>query len=228
MRSRGAAWDDSKPLEGQAQWTAHAAFMEALHDEGFVLLVGPLEGTRDALLIAQASNAEEVEARLAADPWTTLGILTTAQVSPWQLRLGSITSPEHGSAKQEDADALRAIVRAINDRWRGGRYDEIGDLLDQAVVVAPPGFTTRVRGRGAYVQAYRDYDAAATTLEFSAGEPQIDLAVDTAVAVCPFDVTYELNGKRYHERGHDILVFSRTSGEWKVVWRTMQSAPVEE
>ena len=50
LRSRGPAWDDSKPLEGQAGWTAHAAFMDALFHEGFAALVGPLEGTRDALL----------------------------------------------------------------------------------------------------------------------------------------------------------------------------------
>jgi uncharacterized protein YciI/ketosteroid isomerase-like protein len=227
VRSRGPAWEDTKPLEAQAEWAAHAAFMDALHDEGVAVLVGPLEDTRDALLIVRASNADEVRDRLASDPWTTNGLLTTKQVNPWQLRLGSLDSPHREGMKEADAAALRASVLAINDRWRSGRYDEIGELLAQAVVMAPPGFTTRARGRGAYVQSYRDYDAAATTLDFSAGEPQIDLAGDTAVAVCPFDVTYELDGKRYHERGHDILVFSRLGGDWKVVWRTMQAAPVE-
>lgn len=92
-RSRGPAWDDSKPLEGQAEWTAHAQFMDGLHDEGFAALVGPLEGTRDALLIVRASSAAEIGARLALDPWSRNGVLTTKQVSPWQLRLGSLPSP---------------------------------------------------------------------------------------------------------------------------------------
>ena len=127
-----------------------------------------------------------------------------------------------------DAVALAALAREINDRWRSKRYDAIGELLADSVVMAPPDFTTRVRGWRAYVQSYRDYDAAATTLEFSSGEPQIDLAGDTAVAVCPFDVVYDLDGKRCHERGHDILVFSRMNGEWKVVWRTMRAAPADE
>ena len=228
VRTRGPAWEDAKPIEAQAEWAAHAAFMDALYDEGVAVLVGPLENTRDALLIVRASSADEVHARLASDPWTTNGLLTTAQVSAWRLRLGSLDRPDREGAKDADAAALRASVLAINDRWRSRRYDEIGDLLAQAVVLAPPGFGTRVRGRGAYVQSYRDYDAAARTLEFSAGEPQIDLAGDTAVAVCPFDVTYELDGTRYHDRGHDILVFSRMGGEWKVVWRSMQAAPVEQ
>jgi uncharacterized protein YciI len=90
LRSRGPAWDDSKPLEEQAEWTAHAAFMDALFDERFAALVGPLEGTREALLILRAESASEISERLASDPWTMNGLLVTRQISPWQLRLGSV------------------------------------------------------------------------------------------------------------------------------------------
>lgn len=90
LRSRGPAWDDSKPLEGQVDWAAHAAFMDALFDARFAALVGPLEGTRDALLILRASSASEIVERLASDPWTTSGLLMTTQISRWQLRLGSL------------------------------------------------------------------------------------------------------------------------------------------
>ena len=89
-RSCGPAWDDSKPLEGQAGWDAHAAFMDALYEEGFVALAGPLEGARQAFLILRASSEAEITGRLAADPWTTSGHLVTSQVRPWQLRLGSV------------------------------------------------------------------------------------------------------------------------------------------
>ena len=90
LRSRGPAWEDSKPLEGQAAWAAHAAFMDALFEERFAALAGPLEGTRDALLILRASSTPEVVERLAADPWTYNGLLVTKQISPWQLRLGTV------------------------------------------------------------------------------------------------------------------------------------------
>ena len=90
LRSRGPAWDDSKPLDSQAAWTAHAEFMDALFEERFAVLVGPLEGTRDALLVLRASSASEVVERLAADPWTANGLLVTRQISPWQLRLGTV------------------------------------------------------------------------------------------------------------------------------------------
>src|SRR5262245_7154188 len=90
LRARGPAWDDAKPLEAQADWAAHAAFMDGLFEEGFAALVGPLEGTRDALLILRASSAEQVVQRLASDPWTSSGLLVTKQISPWQIRLGTL------------------------------------------------------------------------------------------------------------------------------------------
>jgi hypothetical protein len=90
LRSRGPAWDDSKPLEDQSDWAAHAAFMDELFEHRFVALVGPLEGTRDALLILRASAASEIVERLASDPWTTSGVLVTKQISPWQIRLGTL------------------------------------------------------------------------------------------------------------------------------------------
>ena len=90
LRSRGPGWDDSRPLEGQRDWEAHAAFMDDLFERGFAALVGPLEGTREALLVLRASSAAEIEERLARDPWSASGLLVTKQISPWQLRLGSL------------------------------------------------------------------------------------------------------------------------------------------
>jgi len=93
IRTRGPRWDDAQPLEGQEDWRAHADYMNALVDDGFMLLGGPLTGTRDVLLIVRAENEQQVEARLAADCWTVKGLLRTLQVSPWPLRLGSLDHP---------------------------------------------------------------------------------------------------------------------------------------
>jgi hypothetical protein len=90
LRSRGPAWDDAKPLEAQVDWSAHAAFMDNLFEEGFAALVGPLEGTRDALLVLRAHSVAEIVERLASDPWTINEVLITKQISPWQIRLGTL------------------------------------------------------------------------------------------------------------------------------------------
>jgi hypothetical protein len=90
IRTRGPAWQESRPLEGQADWTGHASFMNGLATEGFVLLGGPLEGTSDVLLVIRAGTPEEIRARLTADPWAAGGLLRIARIAPWTLRLGSL------------------------------------------------------------------------------------------------------------------------------------------
>jgi uncharacterized protein YciI len=90
MRTRGPRWNDAVPMEGQADWRRHADQMNAMVADGFMLLGGPLVGTRDVLLIVRAADEAEIEARLGADCWTINGLLRTLQVTPWWLRLGSL------------------------------------------------------------------------------------------------------------------------------------------
>ena len=93
IRSRGPRWNDSQPLEGQEDWRPHADYMNALVADGFMLLGGPLAGTRDVLLIVRTGSESDVEARLAADCWTVKDLLVTRQITPWELRLGSLADP---------------------------------------------------------------------------------------------------------------------------------------
>jgi hypothetical protein len=90
IRTRGPAWQDSRPLESQADWASHAAFMNSLSKEGFVILGGPLEGTPDVLLIVRATTPDEVRSRLADDPWAGKDLLRITRTAPWTLRLGSL------------------------------------------------------------------------------------------------------------------------------------------
>ena len=89
-RSHGPRWDESQGLEGQAEWRAHADFMNALAREGFVALGGPVAGTSDVVLVIRASDEDEIRRRLADDPWTRNGLLQVTQVRAWTLRLGSL------------------------------------------------------------------------------------------------------------------------------------------
>ncbi|HET6374155.1 MAG TPA: hypothetical protein VFG76_12670 [Candidatus Polarisedimenticolia bacterium] len=90
LRTHGSGWDESRPLEEQKDWRAHAVFMDALTADGFVALGGPLEGTRDALLVVRAEDATEIECRLASDPWARNGLLLMKECWPWRIRLGSL------------------------------------------------------------------------------------------------------------------------------------------
>jgi len=125
---------------------------------------------------------------------------------------------------EQDTAEIRELVALVNEHWRAREYDAIGALLEDEVVIATP--EGAVRGREAYVQSYRSYDEAATTHEFEPGEPTVDVVGAVAVAVCPYRVVYELQGRTYRERGRDMLVLSRTD-RWRIAWRTMVSEPDE-
>jgi uncharacterized protein YciI len=91
IRTHGRAWRPSKTLQQQAGWDAHAAFMDRLHDDGFIVLGGPLEGTPDVLLIIRANNRDQIVERLAADPWSKDDLLRIIQIAPSTVRLGSFS-----------------------------------------------------------------------------------------------------------------------------------------
>ena len=90
IRTHGPAFEPSRPLEAQADWAAHAVFMNGLVRDGSVILGGPLEGTADVLLVMRAASADDARGRLAADPWTVQDLLRVSRISPWTLRLGSL------------------------------------------------------------------------------------------------------------------------------------------
>ena len=89
-RAWGPAWDPARPRRGQDGWDVHAAFMDALVDEGFVVLGGPVGDvdTGRALVVVQAESEAAVRERLAGDPWPE-ELLATESVERWSIWLGA-------------------------------------------------------------------------------------------------------------------------------------------
>jgi uncharacterized protein YciI len=87
-RGKGPAWDHSRPRREQDGWDEHAAFMDGLAEEGFIVLGGPAgEGDGDnAVLVVEAEDEATVRARLAEDPWP-LDLLTIESVRRWSVWL---------------------------------------------------------------------------------------------------------------------------------------------
>ncbi len=80
-------------MRRQAEWETHAVFMDALAEEGFIVAGGPLGGedhARRVMHVVLAPDADAVEARMAADPWTPMGMLRTVSVELWTVLLGSL------------------------------------------------------------------------------------------------------------------------------------------
>jgi len=88
IRERGPAWVPTLAMREQQGWQEHGAFMNALAEQGFVRLGGPLgEGEERFLLVVDADSERAARERLAEDPWTALGLLTVASVTPWEILL---------------------------------------------------------------------------------------------------------------------------------------------
>jgi uncharacterized protein YciI len=86
IRRTGPQWDPSRPLEEQSDWLAHAAFMDGLVDEGFVVLGGPLADEHRVVLAVEAESEDAVRATLARDPWSETH-LRVDTVDKWTIRL---------------------------------------------------------------------------------------------------------------------------------------------
>ena len=91
LRRSGPEYDHSKPLEEQSGWAEHAAFMDALVDDGFIVLGGVLD---DEVRTAHAVDAESEDAireRLARDPWSGTHLVVDS-IDQWTIRLDSRVS----------------------------------------------------------------------------------------------------------------------------------------
>ena len=86
VRRSGPQWDRSKPLEQQSGWTDHAAFMDALVDDGFIVLGGPLADEERVAHAIEAESEEEIRATLARDPWSGTHLVIDT-IDPWTIRL---------------------------------------------------------------------------------------------------------------------------------------------
>lgn len=82
----GPRWDPSRPLEEQAGWPAHAAFMDRLVEDGFTLLGGPLADEQRVVLVVEAEDEPAVREVLARDPWSETH-LRVDTVDRWTIRL---------------------------------------------------------------------------------------------------------------------------------------------
>ena len=88
-RRRGGPWDWSRDMREQDGWDEHARFMDALVEEGFIVLGGPLGDGHDVLHVVDAPSEDAVHARLAEDNWTQDGKLETVSVEAWTVLLDS-------------------------------------------------------------------------------------------------------------------------------------------
>ena len=91
LRRSGPEYDHSKPLREQSGWTEHADFMDALVDDGFIVLGGPLGDEVRTAHVVEAESEAAIRERLATDPWSGTHLVVDA-IEPWTILLDSRVS----------------------------------------------------------------------------------------------------------------------------------------
>jgi uncharacterized protein YciI len=85
ISSAGSNRDQSKGTREQPFWDEHAAFIDQLVAEGFILMGGPLVDEGGSMLIVNADDENEVREKLKNDPWMKHGVLKLEIVRRWQI-----------------------------------------------------------------------------------------------------------------------------------------------
>jgi hypothetical protein len=85
ISSAGPNRDFSKGTREQPFWDEHAAFIDQLVAEGFILMGGPLVDEGGSLLIFNAEDENEVRQKMKNDPWLKQGILKQESIKRWQI-----------------------------------------------------------------------------------------------------------------------------------------------
>jgi uncharacterized protein YciI len=92
-RDAGPSWIDGTGAFEQPAVNEHAAYMNALANQGVILFAGPVAGSEQerirVLLIADAGSESEIRHRLADDPWERTGRIVTSTVQPWNVIVGA-------------------------------------------------------------------------------------------------------------------------------------------
>jgi hypothetical protein len=86
LRQSGPEWRPGRPLEEQTHWDEHAVFMDALVDDGFLVLGGPIGDEGRVVHAVDAESEDAIRARLARDPWSETHLVVES-IEPWTIRL---------------------------------------------------------------------------------------------------------------------------------------------
>src|SRR4051812_1582663 len=82
----GPDWEAGKRLEEQSGWAEHAAFMDDLVEQRFIVLGGPLADEHRTAHAVEAESADAIRETFARDPWSGSHLEITS-IDEWTIRL---------------------------------------------------------------------------------------------------------------------------------------------
>ena len=83
MFTPGTNWIAGETSREQPYWTEHAAFMDALFEDGTVIMGGPFADYSNIMVIVEASDENAVWNLFKRDPFIVQSILHLVGVHEW-------------------------------------------------------------------------------------------------------------------------------------------------
>jgi len=124
-------------------------------------------------------------------------------------------------ASEESRHQVLEMIQQINDAWTTGHPEELARLFREDIVMVSPDFQQRTEGREACIASYVDFCNQAAVGGLRLGEIGVDVFGDTAIATYAYEISYQMGGESFNDKGRDIFVFARDNDRWQAVWRTM-------
>jgi uncharacterized protein YciI len=89
----GPTWR-SGPPEEQADWDAHAEFVDALVDAGTFVMGGPFSDNSGSLVLFEGVSRADAEALVARDPFVQNGVFLVDSIRDWTVYVDELTPKE--------------------------------------------------------------------------------------------------------------------------------------
>ncbi|MCA9859194.1 MAG: hypothetical protein KC438_05695 [Thermomicrobiales bacterium] len=81
----GPARDHARGTREQDWWNEHAAFVDELVEQGFIVLGGPFPDDGGSMVVVRSESEQSVRDWLGGDPWYHHGILQLETIQRWEI-----------------------------------------------------------------------------------------------------------------------------------------------
>ncbi len=115
---------------------------------------------------------------------------------------------------------VKQFIKELTDTWLEERYDDLYEFFHQDVALLPPGSVAPIIGRELVIDSYRQFASVGTVHKFDILEITLHTYEHTTVCDMLFEVDYELDAGRYHERGLEVYVIDTSGPKFNILWRT--------
>jgi uncharacterized protein YciI len=89
----GPTWADGGPPEVQPGWDEHEAFVDALVDQGTIVMGGPLSDYSGSIVILEGITRDDARALMDKDPFVRNGVFMVEDIKEWTVYVDSLTKP---------------------------------------------------------------------------------------------------------------------------------------